>query len=98
MRWCSWKVSSENKKQVSLIAEVISWSEFKRYNGGGQHLNRDFPHIFDSLDEDTIRQPETIAVMSWIHANNFLTSVSYFSGAKVVTFPFDSVPPLDLYG
>lgn len=73
--------------------KFISWICFQRYNGGGQHLNRDFPHIFDPLYDDVPRQPETEAVMSWIHANNFLTSVSYFSGAKVVTYPFDSVPP-----
>ncbi len=66
---------------------------FFRYNALGKDLNRNFPDLINPVDDhENFQQPETKAVMDWIHENSFMFSMSYFTGALVVSYPFDTVP------
>ncbi|XP_044763905.1 carboxypeptidase D [Coccinella septempunctata] len=65
-----------------------------RNNENGFDLNRDFPDQFNkSLTQGTIlagRQPETVAMMTWILSRPFVLSGNLHSGAVVASYPYDN--------
>lgn len=63
-----------------------------RANANGFDLNRNFPDFSttDNQDVTTKRQPETIAVMNWQKAHNFILSANFHGGAEVVNYPWDT--------
>ncbi|MEQ2281859.1 hypothetical protein AMECASPLE_034649 [Ameca splendens] len=58
-----------------------------RNNSNDYDLNRNFPDQFVTITEP--RQPETIAVMSWLKSNPFVLSANLHGGSLVVNYPFD---------
>lgn len=65
---------------------------FGRYNRNNVDLNRDFPDQFNSWDDYNVNlaQPETRAMLEWIHKNPFVLSANLHGGALVASYPFDS--------
>lgn len=66
---------------------------YGRYNAKGIDLNRDFPDRFDLRIIEKLykgRQPETLAVMSWIKSNPFVLSANLHGGAVVASYPYDN--------
>lgn len=65
---------------------------FGRYNHNNVDLNRDFPDQFNSWDDYNVNlaQPETQAMLEWIHKNPFVLSANLHGGALVASYPFDS--------
>lgn len=69
-----------------------------RYNAHGVDLNRDFPdRITDPFDDPTGREPETQAFMYFGYDHRFVMGANYHTGALVVNFPWDSIPPTPDY-
>ncbi|XP_050292877.1 carboxypeptidase D [Anthonomus grandis grandis] len=64
-----------------------------RQNEMGKDLNRDFPDQFDEkLTKGTLiagRQPETVAMMTWITSRPFVLSGNLHGGAVVASYPYD---------
>lgn len=64
-----------------------------RENANHVDLNRDFPDQFGpKLRAGTIlsgRQPETIALMTWVVSKPFVLSGNLHGGAVVASYPFD---------
>ncbi|XP_064099960.1 carboxypeptidase D-like isoform X1 [Macrobrachium nipponense] len=68
------------------------WRGGARSNANAVDLNRDFPSQWESLSEEEIykgRQPETLAMMSWIVNNPFVLSGNLHGGSVVASYPFD---------
>ncbi|CAN8016801.1 unnamed protein product [Ixodes persulcatus] len=63
-------------------------------NAKGLDLNRNFPNPFNTQKEP--EQPETTAVRNWISQIPFVLSGSIHGGVKVVSYPFDMPPSVDL--
>ena len=68
-----------------------------RTNANGVDLNRNFPDQYRTrpLNRETIlagREPETLAVMTWIINNPFVLSANLHGGAVVASYPFDDTP------
>jgi hypothetical protein len=57
-----------------------------RYNANGYDLNRNFP---DPVDDDPIKQKETIDMMKFMRAHNFILSANFHAGVEVVNYPWD---------
>jgi carboxypeptidase D len=65
-----------------------------RENANNVDLNRDFPDQFENSDDGSVqkhkkRQPETMAVMTWIVSNPFVLSANLHGGSVVASYPFD---------
>uniref|UniRef100_A0A1B0CSB2 Peptidase M14 domain-containing protein n=1 Tax=Lutzomyia longipalpis TaxID=7200 RepID=A0A1B0CSB2_LUTLO len=67
---------------------------FGRNNAAGVDLNRDFPDRFDSSlmrhFRAMTRQPETVAMMTWIFNSPFVLSANLHGGAVVASYPYDN--------
>ena len=67
-----------------------------RENANRVDLNRNFPDQFhDGPDRKSLlrgRQPETLAMMTWIVSNPFVLSGNLHGGSVVATYPFDDSP------
>lgn len=70
-----------------------------RYNASGLDLNRSFPEgsdtaigtVFTGPAMDTDGRPaETVAMMQWAAAHNFVLSATLHSGALVANYPYDN--------
>lgn len=61
-----------------------------RYNAKGFDLNRNFPDYFKQNTGEI--QPETKAVMDWVHNIQFTLSLNLHGGALVASYPFDNTP------
>ena len=61
-----------------------------RFNANGVDLNRNFPDPYDGQTNEL--QPETQAVMNWIHQEPFVLSANLHGGTLVVNYPFDNLP------
>lgn len=59
-----------------------------RSNANGYDLNRNFPDFFRP-NPDPI-QPETQAIIDWVHSVQFVLSVGLHGGALVASYPFDN--------
>ncbi|XP_046683001.1 carboxypeptidase D isoform X2 [Homalodisca vitripennis] len=60
-----------------------------RNNANNVDLNRDFPDQFDHTSWNVGRQPETLALMSWIRKTPFVLSGNLHGGAVVASYPYD---------
>uniref|UniRef100_A0A8C5H4J4 Peptidase M14 domain-containing protein n=1 Tax=Gouania willdenowi TaxID=441366 RepID=A0A8C5H4J4_GOUWI len=58
-----------------------------RNNFNNIDLNRNFPDQF--FPNTVVRQPETLAVMSWLSSIPFVLSANLHGGSLVVNYPFD---------
>jgi len=62
-----------------------------RYNANGADLNRNFPDPAEGDHPDgRAWQPETIAMMNFFAAHNFVISANFHGGAEVVNYPWDT--------
>lgn len=62
-----------------------------RKNSFGIDLNRNFPDQF-FLGITAPLQPETRAVVKWIHSTPFVLSANFHGGSLVANYPFDDSP------
>ncbi|XP_076591079.1 carboxypeptidase D isoform X2 [Chaetodon auriga] len=71
--------------------EVATEGDVKGYKGRNNSnnfdLNRNFPDQFATITDP--RQPETIAVMSWLKSIPFILSANLHGGSLVVNYPYD---------
>lgn len=65
-----------------------------RSNANMVDLNRDFPDRLDAelhrRPRGRRRQPETVAMMSWILRQPFVLSANLHGGAVVASYPYDN--------
>jgi len=65
-----------------------------RSNSNGVDLNRNFPDPADGLHPDGRDwQAETIAMMDFMTAHNFVLSANFHGGAEVLNYPWDTWYP-----
>lgn len=57
-----------------------------RFNANGFDLNRNFP---DPVDDDPVKQVETIDMMNFLKGHNFTLSANFHAGEEVVNYPWD---------
>ncbi len=63
----------------------------RRFNANGVDLNRNFPDQFAGNHPDgNSWQPETIAMMNFASAHNFVISANMHSGVEVLNYPWDN--------
>jgi hypothetical protein len=57
-----------------------------RYNANGYDLNRNFP---DPFTPNTVKQKETLDMMSFMRKHKFVLSANFHTGEEVVNYPWD---------
>lgn len=60
-----------------------------RNNANDVDLNRNFPDQYGMNDFNKVQEPETLAVMNWSLATQFVLSANLHGGALVANYPFD---------
>ncbi|CAH0595249.1 unnamed protein product [Chrysodeixis includens] len=74
-------------------AEVGDFSSLKgRGNANNIDLNRNFPDQFGDTGDNTLPEPETMAVMNWSLSEPFVLSANLHGGALVANYPYDGNP------
>ncbi|XP_013784896.1 carboxypeptidase D-like [Limulus polyphemus] len=63
-----------------------------RGNGNKVDLNRNFPDQFLTTSENSVQEPETLAVMKWIKSYPFVLSANLHGGSLVANYPYDDNP------
>ncbi|KAJ4757213.1 Carboxypeptidase D [Rhynchospora pubera] len=102
MRLANWLCDSYMKDPLAnLIVEKVhlhllpsmnpdGFALRRRGNANNVDLNRDFPDQFFPInDVESMRQPETIAIMNWLKKEHFTASASLHGGALVANYPWD---------
>jgi hypothetical protein len=62
----------------------------RRYNANGYDINRNFPDPAAGQNPNGPWQPETIAMMDWAEAHNFVMSANFHGGIEVANYPWDT--------
>ena len=60
-----------------------------RENANQYDLNRNFPDQFSSTPRNTVTQPETAAIMTWLDQYPFVLSANLHGGSLVANYPYD---------
>ena len=89
----------ENELWVVPVVNPDGFVHGTRYNASGYDLNRSFPDgaeesigtLFEGPPMDTAgRPPETVALMQWSAAHNFILAATFHSGSLVANYPYDN--------
>lgn len=78
-----------NPDGFEAAVETDCQSVTGRGNAHNVDLNRDFPDQYTLGSENKVVQPETRAIMNWIHDNPFVLSANLHGGSVVASYPFD---------
>ena len=62
----------------------------RRTNGNYEDLNRNFPFWWEGWGS-YVAEPETIAMVTFGLANNFMLGIDYHSGAEIINYCWDSI-------
>ena len=83
---------SLNPDGFEKATEGVCSGSIGRNNHNGFDLNRNFPDQFNGWNDYSIgsAQPETKAMLKWIHGNPFVLSANLHGGSLVASYPFDS--------
>lgn len=73
---------------VLPIMNPDGYVDHDRYNTAGYDLNRNFPSPTHPAGNEPPLQPETMAVMDWTAAHNFVLSAGLHSGAVGIVYPW----------
>ncbi|KAL1765007.1 carboxypeptidase M, partial [Sigmodon hispidus] len=80
--------NSQRNLQPTHPNKTLQIPCFKRENYNNYDLNRNFPDAFEN--NNSTRQPETVAVMEWLKTETFVLSANLHGGALVASYPFDN--------
>lgn len=83
---------SLNPDGFEMAREGHCYGTVGRNNYNQVDLNRDFPDQFNNWNDYNLdsSQPETKAMLKWIHENPFVLSANLHGGAVVASYPYDS--------
>jgi hypothetical protein len=84
-------LSNPDGTYYTTDANVIS---SRRYNYNSVDLNRNYPDPAEGPHPDNNSyQPETVAMMDFIHDHHFVMSANFHGGAEVMNYPWDTWYP-----
>ncbi|XP_047475155.1 carboxypeptidase D-like isoform X2 [Penaeus chinensis] len=63
-----------------------------RTNANNRDLNRNFPDQYFTNQQNTVQEPETLAVMKWLKEYPFVLSANLHGGSLVANYPWDDNP------